>query len=431
MSRPFRKGACVNIDTAGAVERFATAAPDRVHNPWPELADQSKYLEPYSQPLIRTWWVPLVKGGDLAALPLDYQAAALHENVHIQLDFTPANELARVILARAYEAVATLLALRGDVRDDDIAGLVGLVRRRSAELGVLAGRTELADELLATAWSLELLRSTRKGVGPRAAAEMDSITVRVTRGYRETIPGFGRYLPVIQQVLELVRASAVPVPQAMARLAIFLSPVRIGGRDPVAIPTRRRVRRVAEAVGGISNGPALMRWLDDEMRGSPEWSAWQAVLRLQVSLQGKLIAAGPLWVAARTRRPQTARSEAAAWALVRRTQERYWSWQGPMKRASMVMLVPQEDRGKWYVVAVADGAMERRLGLLAFEAVRQQLSARVGIRCPFLTYGACVCRTGNPTIRGSMQRLEQLALSGVFGEGDWTPMAEECTSTGR
>lgn len=422
MTPAFRRAVDVPLEGLDAPTHLGTWPEEPIHNPWPELADPSDYLRAFSQPIIRTWWLPLSAGRPIGDLPPLFRAAAFHENVHIQLDFTPTNEWARVVLASAYEAVSALIAVREDVDDREVVQLVEKVRGYSRELGEVAETTALAEELLASAWTLRLLR---KLDAPPSAAALDSLDTRLNESYRQSLPGFARYFPTVVRYFEVTEAIG---PRALARLAIFLNGVRIEGEQVEALEAETRLRLLEDAVATYNDGAKLIRVLD-AVPDSREWFAWRTILRLQLSQRESFVAGRHLWRAARGRASRTGSTEEQSWAAAARVQERYWRWHGPGKTASMVMLVPQVHEGHWYVVAAADGAIVRSLGILGLESVRQQLSARIGLRCPFMNYGQCACETGAPVMRSALQKLQRLAMGGALGEGAWTPLPPACTSS--
>jgi hypothetical protein len=131
--------------------KTAEANPDKVINPFPQLARLSNLNQATTQPLVKMTYVPTT---DMDILADTYYSVdekfvtALHEIGHQQIAGTPAKILARLYLARAYAYLCFILEEESwnSMAWRELAAM-------NAHLTAICRTITLSEELLATALS--------------------------------------------------------------------------------------------------------------------------------------------------------------------------------------------------------------------------------------------------------------------------------------
>src|SRR4051795_112537 len=91
--------------------------------------------------------------------PLDLWVGALHEHLHLALDFTPAKEIARVCLGIAHHSVGQLMDKPNDVWNSRATGYWNSLREFNSIIENIVCRISLAEELLVTAFSFRAVEN--------------------------------------------------------------------------------------------------------------------------------------------------------------------------------------------------------------------------------------------------------------------------------
>lgn len=433
--------------------------PDRLSNPWPQLAGVDDLRTAYSQPLMRLLYYPILthipgssrvhpKGREDYHHILNTFLIGAHELLHLCLDLTPARELARICLADAHLQVHELLFRQLGPWDQSCSRSFDRLIELNTFLARWAEDVSLAEELLATAVAFHVVdaEAARRDLPDEflalmthveldwIAAQSHSLSVYFAdRGEPFGTHEFDDLYIAFRRILLLLTGQAqLPFPTAIARLGAYLEPTRYAEeRDNIElVSSRDRCHEVAEAVSRLDTGDHMVAWLDRAVRDSPDWRAWEVTLALSERYQQGGPYEHPLWAVTRDSTARDARRW-GKWSPAERRQAA-WTWPGPKKRWSYTVLSPIEVSGRWYINASLSGVYRRNYDsflLLLLESVRQQIDVGYGIRCPAVDpRGVCTCAAQHGELKEGLLQLAQWGLDGRFGPGEWTGLAYPCVS---
>jgi hypothetical protein len=428
------------------------------HNPWPELvnlADPEGLRNGWSNPWLRLLYLPtsqpeLLSSGAQGQAPLDLWVGALHEHLHLALDFTPAKEFGRACFGVAYHCVGQLMDEPNDTWNSRVAGYWNTLSRCNNVLEQIVYQISLAEELLVTALSFRAVENqlTTKeeidnliAIEALCAANQGKWLQDFENLYYGAVKegGLGGFKKLVR--LGVKPDSPLPSVLAIGRWGAFLETIeRKSGSfqfiDRV-IDSRERCKQLVEAIHSMEDEGQLIEWLGRV--GKDDIAAWRIALGVVAGLSREYPPTGALWALARGRKLHRRKFDflrrTSYVDIARKVLEEYWNWPAPSidwarVEWTQVLLYPQERNGRWYITPLPTQGqkIDGEYGaLIATEAFRQQLSTGRGILCPFLTTsGRCSC---DPDFRRKVNRLARWAMEGRFhGRGDFEELPWPCGS---
>jgi hypothetical protein len=459
-----------------AFARFCSALKEgRCHNPWPELFDPEKPEEAWSNPLARLWYFPTTQGaailgafeeGDLSVPQL---IGIAHEQAHLLLDFTPAKEFLRKLLAQAYTHLANIAFAEDDTwgvaHDEEWQQFQSLHARILDHFDYIA----LSEELIATAFGFALASFTY----PSRSTEYLTLQHIEAAWVSRQSSAFRYYYPALS-LIALLAANEDHSEITMRILALLGAWTQSLQRDKdgtfYMLPAEPRLDRLLRQVDtygrwysrttstDVSVDDTLLNIQHDLYRSllksvfkrSDEVDAWRQVIRDQEAMS----------------RSSFAQTQHHFWAFMHSLWDvSYGTDRWPVNRAGRisqvldvntrfhnVLITPREFVDSWYIVPhfLLSGRTQTSQGLLyfskqcdsdsdvaqkrarqvrrsagflmGFEAYREQLQMADGIRCHSFR-GACNC---TPEGRRATQRLSHWAREGRFGPGNWVELPPQC-----
>jgi len=414
-------------------------------NPFPQLADPSNLRKAWSQPLVRAFYQPTTRFGELNddwphSLDLNQRVALHHEHQHMSLDFTPAKELARVLLARIYQMLLSLPRITGPAWDYRAVAWWDSFERLHDTLVDTAERIALAEELIASVFSFDdlkiLLASDQARLDEFEKSvlqqQADSIDANFPREGRESLGDlYCKWYKSFQKLAGLTQSSSdLSYITVRARLSIYLEAVHIDRGIPAALDSRVRCEKLSNAVENMHSGDQLVTWLEHEGRAPDDVNGWLSVLETQMDLCRSSRLMNVLWAAARGQELSRRRTKVTGPII----QARYWdwTWTGFAEKGwwPYLRIVPEEEEGRWHLNARGFSgppwdSKQRRLyqQLFLLESLRQQLDAGTGIQCSMMRgTGACSCASGWPLGREIISRLTRWARDGRLRVPFITPL---------
>lgn len=417
----------------------------RCYNPWPELvnlSDPDDLRRGWSNPFVRLLYLPTsqperLPTGSQGQSPLSLWVGALHEHLHLALDYTPAKELVRACLGMAYHQISELMDAPSDEWNKRSAGCWSALCALNNSADEMVGRIRLAEELLVTATSFRAIQNQLTAVD-----EIDTLKALEIRWVKSAGENFERlYYGAategkpggFKKLSRLISSRESPLPSVMAfgRCGVFLESVDTEGRrDPFCLfdrvsDSRKRCEELVDAIYYIENERHLAAWLD--RGGKADIVGWKIALGVVAGLSREYPPVKALWELARGRKLQRRRFDflkknaSHANQIAAEVQREYWKWPSPSidwarVNWTQVLLYPRERGGIWYITPLptqGQGIDGDYGALLATESFRQQLSAGRGILCPyFVVGGGCSC---DPEFRRMVNRLARWALEGRLG----------------
>jgi hypothetical protein len=441
MTRAFRFPSLHRQDSDEDFRRFlAQAKRHRLHDPWPQLADPQDFRYAWTQPLIRGFYVPTIRAeepvvdltsGSLASMPLSRRVAVYHEFMHLYLDFTPAKELARLCLGEAYRSLFELLWLPGSDWDEPMEASWSALKTMNMFLGEIAERIFLAEELIATAFGFDTAQSKADERSDGAAEREELRRLEETWVGRQGSEFAQLYYGDsgdggFKKVARLLRREEPSAKTAtIARLGIFSQAIRQFEDEFEALDSGERCREVVDAVRAMERAEELHDWIQARIVDeTADWRAWHAILETSAEELEENQAVRYLWAIARGEAPFKP-PDRAQFALI--VQNRYLNSPGVVARWPNALIFPWFVDDCWYIVPALFEGYGDSYDLLIWEAFRQQLDARRGIRCPNVSVvggqARCTCKLA---YKPGVQRLARWATERRFGYGRWSDLPSPC-----
>jgi hypothetical protein len=152
-------------------QRFIEAAktdPDKIYNPWPQIACSDNFYQAYSNPLVKIVYVPqIIKSVYPESIAQIVTRA--HEALHLAFDISPAKLLARTFIITAYDRILELLN-----RESWDEQIWHELQKMNPHLSAICSDISLSEELLAIAYSIEL---TSLGVGIKVSLSSEDMVI--------------------------------------------------------------------------------------------------------------------------------------------------------------------------------------------------------------------------------------------------------------
>lgn len=415
----------VNADEE--IHRFFSADRSTIHNAWPELVDSQDFQFAWSNPIIQVWYFPTTKPEfliDLFAkreLSVEFTLAALHESIHLALNFTPIKDAARLYLSESYHIIYELLKLPHDASKRRFSRLWSQFNVFSQELSNLAEMIMLPEELMATAYSFYALESV---IGRREDK------IRLARLQDDTIanqnkivgPDFERLFEVFTKLARLTSWNDRSGRFTFSKLATFLEPAN---RDYSLL---ERCNSLVRAIASLDKRRQLANWVEGEIERRDDLQSWGEVVGFLLDYQLRSSTIKHLWSVVNGRKLN--RNGIITIPMAERVLRRYGDFRLKSDEYPHTIVFPRELGGIWYVNAEEGGRSVGEYSAMLFtESLRQQLSMRVGFRCPLAgprSNGSCDCGTGS--MKDALLRLTHWAKEGRFGSGEWTDLPYPCGS---
>lgn len=416
-------------------------------NPWPGLVHPGRLAQLRCQPVVRLVYTP--RPFD-ALLPETLRRpvaqdrsptfeeimafrdgwSVAHEYAHFHLmDRTPAKELARVYLAYAYDLIGFLVRSLSE-STAYLRWVFDRFQTANRAFLLIGRRIAFGEELFATATALEMVEASRTPgkVWHGFDEECALLRAEVLQAHEDQ-PGFRGFTDAYQRLTALL----APVPGGTSKLSMILPVVQAVRYDAdavelVALDARERLMLLIDLLAGVESKDDIRERLAPLRSELDE--GWKLTVMLQqenadqpvIREHGRTMVYGMI---------AGSLLQAIRGDLV---YDHYMHASRPPKDLSRigppgyVILRSESYRrrvGVTETVLSSDGstlppAVENAYGVLSFwESLRQQLSARQGIVCPYNPYGFRRCRCP-AKLRRAMHGLARLARDGVFGEGAWS-----------
>ncbi len=369
-----------------------------------------------------------------------------HEIVHLQnLDWTPAKDLARIVLATCYAAIFRLLISDSTQQVESAWKDLGTFTQR---LNEIEKSIKFVEELFANAWTFRVLEvSTRPGGKWAGFGKLlETLKENVLNTEEDKFPGFSTAYDSIQPLISLLLNN----PSISSVILPLLQPIEEWGvKLPQAINAREHLERML-ALPFIRNYPKLPPgksegWIEikyylEQMR-EKHFRRWKQLLALMLNLSwGKEVISIstpftlPLWLISHGDLPAEGSYEDAMLHASQTLRDlgnlRSRFNIKPNIYASLEPRVGRKGQGFIGVRLgthrngkVDEDEADSILNLLLFEAIRQQLIARKGIICPF-NQGRRLCQCP-PARREALDRLYHIAKDTFFKKdelNDWNPL---------
>lgn len=457
-SRALRFASPYPYSANDGIARFVSADKASIYNPWPELVDPHDFRIAWSNPLLRTWYLPTtdpnpfrtffsssLDGQDASQRPLHLplEVAAWHEYVHMVFDFTPAKEFARFRLLAVYDSLISLLNVVEKPRpasDERFEQVWREFCTFSDVVGSYFDSVRFVEELFATAVGFKIVEMVAfdnlwRNEDIKAIESFEGTWVR-SQGAEFSKLYHGGMKRLVERLLD--RDNDEEFWATLARIAIYLQLVSIDETAAVkiygdeAIRSKQRCHRLLKDTREMTSCKDVSQWLIEAL--TDDYTHWHEVLTLIA--EGLKNRPDSFWHGLLMEKTLGEVADLDKWATT--VTRGYWNWQyqfaGQASRENtmQILLYPLESGGRWYI----DRALpEQFFGnenfgtLVSFDAWRQQLNQRVGMRCPHVLVvdGECICTCadGDPPYRNTWN-LARYALDGRFGDGDWSPPPFPC-----
>jgi hypothetical protein len=471
-----------------ALSRAQKPSP-QLQNPWPLLiqsdnpeGDDLKYA--HTQPLTRTLYSPYsappftdIKSIQVSHLTtnrtdpntmdiIDFNKwfIYLHEFIHLMyLDWTPAKEVARLLLSLCYNCIALLqinLPAAYYLDEEIWETFQGWTRK----LEQIERNIGFVEELFATALAIKAME---------AQIPSDEIYAEYQQKLKmlkeEALIGEEKNFPTNNK-------QNLPGFRVVYKRINFLSQIMLGNHEfaSLIIPLLQPVIKVEEwedqfpkTLDARENLNNILDAIENAARRRPDYNstystncwgnsalkkrkqendeAWSLALTLQrlwasetIEEKGKVDIENLrgafikylLDISKHSRRntpgyPHQFR-DLTSKGEIKRTFQKSYARGFPIRSGSVIILQRDFYKNQAFIAIhsywIGDPPSQNELGshrrLLFFEGIRQQLVARKGFLCPF-NQGKPECQCDKKTKQG-LQRLAHLASDGLFGPGDWS-----------
>jgi hypothetical protein len=346
-----------------------------------------------------------------------------HEYIHLSLNFTPIKELARFYLGRIYDSLEELLCAPEDQWSETTAKSWDHIKTMNKHLGDVFERTDLTEELLATAFTFSaaevVFQSQSRDKLSKLLSKLEEVTIDSNEWH---LVGFKALYYDFKKVFQLANNQQEKRLQILVWLGVFLQPIEI----EVDAFSRERCEKFLDHISPIKNCTQLLEWLQRQISEPSFIQNWQTILQLSMQnrqksknmrLLGELSMANSLLIKKEVNLEDVVN-------LIREIPNQYLSWPHlGVESLPYAFLYPKRYGNAHYVVPFnADGNYNKYRRLLFLESVRQQLNTGIGFRYPFLLddiEGNCTS-VPQPLLKQGIKRLACWAMEGRFGPGEWT-----------
>jgi hypothetical protein len=400
-----------------AFQRFLKTTevdPDKIYNPFPQIADPDHFNQAFTNPLVRMVYLPTTQ-------PNIYHSefrgliTTTHELAHIHFDATPAKILARLYLLDAYFVLTTLINLeywRGEIWQT--------LDKVNTHLSASSEAITLSEELIAMAFTFNAVSSCE---------ELEKMEKKSVKIYQEISSNFAAlYYNTFKKIMGWVPHENVSL-DIVRFLGLFLQGIQVNRYNgyPEVVDSYGRCKMLAEKVKTMKNGQELQDWFlhTHQTYHQDELHVWLEALAKLVDNYGEWSEeASCLWTLMQGRKPPKRVSDTFEFAKRAAIANRTSS------RVQITFYAQESDRG-WFIVPMipyyGKGSKTQQkavMSLYARESLRQQLDAGIGIYCPYYRPGLCVCSI---PWREILWRLSRWAREGKFGAGEWRDLPPECS----
>jgi hypothetical protein len=389
------------------LHRFLSSEEQNRHNPWPETVptvppddpDDDELAYPSCQPLVKAMYIPTTKSRNLWEAitedhaPLRELILVLHEFAHAWLNCTPAKDVARIYLAQAYHLLDELFDFPINASKKRIREKLDELDRMNEGLEEVCEQIRLAEELLVTAYTFYRVENQVTNY-PERSQEKEALDGLQKEWKSKQSTNFQQLYDDFKKVAHLVANSQnIPRGDVLMLVGWFLQPIHEAGGQPKVGNSEERCQKLADAVRNMNNTMQLCEWLLREVVKDTELhiEGGRFISKLLSVKNDRLI-------------------------------------QFEFEAVCPVIFFTSEINGDWYIIPALASGKREFIELLYFEAFRQQINQRIGIRCPFLKTkgkGECIC-AGHPNQERCPLRLAHWAMEGKLGNGKWTDLPYPC-----
>jgi hypothetical protein len=465
---------------------FLTAPRDLIYNPWPETVDLDYRAYPWTQPILRLEYGAAIKPYGASPPNSAQSISKIHEWIHSYLNFTPAKHYMRIGLGETFEYIRNLLAPATrsfrPMPDKPGSYYLGDLTQRDRELFVFnvpkhlehefelaispqrkvnailehnelmaehCTKIMLAEELIATTCSFQDAELKIADLGDSAhkqsefrtlecdwRARQTAVLDRLSKGlgdkFQELYDPFKKAARLLQEYYEPNRQPWSGLP----KLARFLEPISIEGKQIEVIDCTDRCYDLAIALFKIETGEELVKWLDKSLARTVESRSLRLLREMLLDEdwkedeQRELITY--LYAFATGSWPQMDSPD----KFVRWILGQYYKMPHPSEdRRLCARFFPEYADGRWYIKTLIpyreDDLWSDYCYFLTLEALRQQFNMREGFWCPLMcivqdSHSTCVCETDYPSVKAQLVKMISLARDGALGDGNWRDLPYPC-----